>query len=388
VGRGFRIARIAGIEIRGDISLLILAALLTFDLTPFFDDRFRFPTVTGSQPVLFALLTTALFVASILAHELAHAVAFRSRGIPVLGITLYMFGGYTQGGSEAKTPGDEFLVAVVGPLTTLVIGVVCFLLRAVLGTPSNPWRGMFDYLGRLNILIAVFNLLPGFPLDGGRVTLAALWKVTKSRTRGTILAARGGQIVAAAVILLAIVPLVLGRGDSGLALWPILIGAMLFQASTAAVRQTRGRAVLDRATARDVMSPAPPTVPAEMGVGEAVERYLTGHEGEAFPVVDDGRVVGFVSLGMTKDAWPSTQVRSVMTGTELVVFARPDEPMTEVAERMQDRRATVALIQDGSRLVGVIEPEDLERFLGGRARRHPAGAGSTPGSGAPPRPDV
>jgi Zn-dependent protease len=143
------------------------------------------------------VVTSVLFVLSILAHELAHAVMFRLRGITVLGVTLHMFGGVTEGGSEPKRPWDEFIVAIAGPVTTGLIGAAFLLARNSLQSADpEPLRLMFTYLGRLNVAIGLFNLLPGFPLDGGRVLLAAVWQVTRDRARGTTVAARVGQGVA------------------------------------------------------------------------------------------------------------------------------------------------------------------------------------------------
>jgi Zn-dependent protease/predicted transcriptional regulator len=306
-------------------------------------------------------------VASILAHELAHAVMFRRRGIPVLGVTLHMFGGVTQGGAEPKRPWDEFIVAAAGPITTGAIGLAFLLLQVGLESPDpNPWRSMFRYLGFLNIAIAVFNLLPGFPLDGGRVLLAGVWRFTGDKARATTVAARVGQGVAVLIGGAGLIDLV--RTGNLWGIWPLMIGLMLFQSSSAALAQSRHRARLEGATAGQVMSPPPPTVPADLSIAAALEQHLQGHDGEAFPVMDQGEVVGFISPRMAKSVPPDGKVRDAMVGTDTAVVAAPEEPMASLIQQIfgGEPVQTILVVKDG-RLVGVIEPEDINRFV--RRRR-------------------
>jgi Zn-dependent protease/predicted transcriptional regulator len=313
-----------------------------------------------------SLLTSVLFVLSILAHELAHAVMFRLRGIPVLGITLHMFGGVTQGGAEARRPWDEFIVAVAGPVTTGLLGGVFLLARAGFqNTDPNPWQEIFLYLGGFNVIIAVINLLPGFPLDGGRVLLAGLWKLTGDRGRATMMAARGGQGVAALIGGYGAYR-VAASGDLG-GIWALIVGLMLFQSSSAALAQSRRRALLRGSTVGQVMSSPPPTIAADLPIPVALERHLEGHDGEAFPVIDQGRVVGFISPGMARSVSLDRMVRDAMVGTDTAEVADPDEPMESLIQRIGDGRVQTVLVMKDGRLIGVIEPEDMERFF--RRRR-------------------
>jgi Zn-dependent protease len=347
--------------------VIILAFLISYNLWPFFSDRFRFPELGGGGALALAALTSVLFVASILAHELAHAVMFRRRGIPVLGVTLHMFGGVTQGGAEPKRPWDEFIVAAAGPITTGAIGVAFLLVQAGLESPDpNHWRSMFRYLGFLNIAIAVFNLLPGFPLDGGRVLLAGVWRVTGDKARATTVAARVGQGVAVLIGGAGLIDLV--RTGSLWGIWPLLIGVMLFQSSSAALAQSKHRARLEGATADQVMSPPPPTVPADLPIAVALERHLQGHDGEAFPVMDQGEVVGFISPRMAKSVPLDGTIRDAMVGADTAVVAAPEEPMASLIQRIFGGGPvqTILVVKDG-RLVGVIEAEDINRFV--RRRR-------------------
>jgi Zn-dependent protease len=303
-----------------------------------------------------------LFVLSILAHELAHAVMFRLRGIAVLGVTLHMFGGVTEGGSEAKRPWDEFIVAIAGPVTTGLLGAAFLFARNSLqGADPEPLRLMFTYLGRLNVAIGLFNLLPGFPLDGGRVLLAGAWRLTGDRARATTIAARVGQGVALLIGGAGLIDL--ANTGSLWGIWPLLIGLMLFQSSSAALAQSRRRTMLRGATVGQVMSSPPPTIPADLPISVALERHLDGHDGEAFPVMEQGRVVGFISPAMARSVPLGGMVRDAMVGTDTAEVADPDEPMESLIRRIGDGRVqTVLVMKDGS-LIGVIEPEDMERFF-------------------------
>jgi Zn-dependent protease/predicted transcriptional regulator len=380
--RGWRLGRIGGVEIRIDPSLAIIAALIAFNLWASFSDRSQYPDTSPAVAGGVALLTTLLFFGSILAHELAHAGMSKLRRIPVVGITLYMFGGATQARIESRGPADEFLVTVVGPGTSLALGGL-FLLAwsGVRDGAGQPMVSMFLDLGRANLLLGVFNLLPGFPLDGGRLLRSVVWRATGSLARATRIAARSGQGMAAVIIGVGVFFFV--RDQNPLALWPALIGWFLFRAASGALAEGDRRRRLESATASQVMSPPPPTVPAELPVEEALHRYLTGHEGEAFPVVDGDRVVGFVSLGTIRGVPLDRPVREAMVGTRGTVEAGPGERLDLVADRLGTAESrTVLVVEDGT-LVGVIEPEDVARFL--RERRVPGdGASFEP----PPRPDA
>lgn len=397
MSRGWLIGRIRGVEVRIEPSLAVLGVLITANLWTFYSTSSLFqifsfrihsvsPPLASGPALAMALLTTVLFVGSILAHEVAHAVAFRARGIPVRGITLFMFGGYTMGAREAERPFDEFFFSVVGPATTAALGALFLALHVGASSAGlHAYRAMFGYLAVLNLFMAVFNLLPGLPLDGGRVLMALLWRVTGERSKATRMSARAGQGVALLISVWGIVELTT-TGDLG-GIWPLFIGWMLFSSSTAALFQSDRARLMESATAGDVMSPPPPTIPADLPLSLAVDR-LAGREGEAFPVTEGGRVVGFISPRLVREAKLGSQVRDAMAGTEAVAIADPRESMASVADRIRNERANVALVVDDGRLVGVIEQEDLARFLRrGQRRRGPFGRRTARTSSPPPRPD-
>lgn len=369
---GWRLGRIAGVEVRVDPSWVVALALFTVIFWNRFADPFQFPGLSGGAALLFAALTSCLFFGSVLAHELAHATMSKARRIPVRDITLFMFGGATSAEIESRGPADEFLVTVVGPLTSLGIGAV-FLLGHVLGRGNLPrpvWLGVFGMTAYANVLIGLFNLLPGFPLDGGRLLRSALWRVTRSLDRATRIAARVGQVVA---VLIVAGGVWLGIRDGNLldGLWPALVGSFLFRAAGATLAVAERQRLLDAATARQVMSSPPPTVPGDMPVGDAIERYLRGHEGEAFPVMTDRGIAGFVSIRTALRVSPEQPVEAAMVGLGEVTLAAPDDRMTDVVARMGAGPGRTVLVLESGKLLGVIEPEDLARYLRRRAPVRP-----------------
>jgi Zn-dependent protease/predicted transcriptional regulator len=375
---GWKIGRIGGVEIRVDPSWGIIAVFFTFSFWTLFSDRSRFPNLGSGAAGAFAVLTSALFFGSVLAHELAHAGMSKARGIAVSGITLFLFGGATHAKVDAKGPADEFLITVVGPLTSAALGGL-FLLVHALGpdTLPHPFSFMFGYLAFVNLILAVFNLLPGFPLDGGRLLRSGLWRAM-GLPRATRVAARVGQVVGLAIAASGIL-ISLRTNDVLGFLWPAFIGWFLFRAASASLAEGDRRELLRSTTARDVMSAPPPTIPADLQVAMALERFLDGHEGEAFPVMEGGHVVGFVSPRTARETALNREVRDAMVQGRGVVEARPEETMDAVTDRLGEQRGqTVLVLDDQGRLVGVIEREDLSRFLRRRVGLPPR---------VPPRPD-
>lgn len=243
-GTSWRLGRILGVEVRIDTSWVIVAALVIYSMYiqfRLFEDLTSFPA--GVLAVIFGLL----FFTSVLAHEMAHAVVARRRGIEVHGITLFLFGGATHAKVDSRRPQDELVVSLVGPLTSLVLGGLLLLLAWPLGWPDNPIGWGFGYLGAVNIVLAVFNMLPGFPLDGGRVLRALVWGSTGSLVRATRVASIAGQIVGYLIMALGL--FFLTQEDVGRAIWLAAIGWFLVQAA--------------RESVRDLRVPSPPQSPEE-----------------------------------------------------------------------------------------------------------------------------
>ena len=236
---GFRLGRILGFEISLDFSWFIILALVVWSFsTGVFPQES--PGLTGPVYLTMGLAAALLFFASLLGHELSHSVVARAKGIKVEGITLFLFGGVARIRSEATKPGDEFLIAGVGPLASLVIAAIFLAIARFGGSVglAGPWLVVADYLALLNFVLAVFNLLPGFPLDGGRLLRAAAWKLTGSLTRATRMATTGGRVLGYGLIGLGILEAFQGLVMQGL--WLVFIGWYLRNAALASYRQHSG----------------------------------------------------------------------------------------------------------------------------------------------------
>ncbi len=346
---GWRVGRIGGIEIRLDASLAILAAIVAYIL-------WRNFSVAGAPldvvEIALAAAGAVLLIGSILVHELAHALFARLRGIPVSHIRLFVFGGGAYTTEEAKKPLDEFLLTVVGPLSSGALGVAFVVLYRSSDTPFAPVIQLCDVLGRWNLVLAVFNLLPGLPLDGGRIFHSAVWKITGNRYQASMVAGRAGQGIG--ILLVAAGVWLLFRSNDFWDLWFVLIGWEVHRGASAELSAARGRRFV-RTPLRDVMAAPPPTIPAELSIGDATRSFLDGHEGESFPVMDDGQVVGFVSSREVREVASERKVGEFVFQEPGAVEATPDETIEEVTQRLGDRQWQAILVVEGGRLVGVLE---------------------------------
>jgi Zn-dependent protease len=361
-GRSFRIARIAGIPVNVDASWIYIAILGVYWLYVRFDARFGLDTTAAFG---YAVLGALLFFGSVFLHELAHAVTARLSGIHVEGITLVFFGGFTAARSEQKGPGRSFAISAMGPATTLVVAAVLLALAAML-EGDTPLPRLLEIVGRINLFMAAFNALPGLPLDGGRMLQAAVWGLTRSRERGVTVAAYGGMALGVALFGLALLA-VARQQDLFNAIWLGLLGSFIFQGA----RSARERISIDRrlegATVADVMLPPPSAVPADLSLSETLDRYLRGHETEAFPVLEDGRVIGMISFTSARELGavdPLRPAREALIPLRDVVTLSIDDPIEQVISRIGTQRA--ALVLDDGRLVGAVTPSSVYRFASRR----------------------
>jgi Zn-dependent protease/predicted transcriptional regulator len=359
-GRTWKIATIGGIPVRIDSSLVIIAALIGYSEYTNFTDFAN--GVRGGTGLLLAVFATILFFLSILLHELAHAGMARVRSIPVSGITLYMLGGATSVATEDKAPADEFLITAVGPGTSFALAGLFWALSRVAGYPVDL---AFRDLAFVNFVLAVFNVIPGFPLDGGRLLRAIIWRVTGNLERATIVAAGVGMVFGGALIALGI----FGTLRSGyvFSLWSVFIGYFLFSAARSALRQQRLQRLLADAVVREAMSPPPRTIPSDMTLMSALDGYLRGHETEQFPVVEDtDHVVGVLTMESASRVGqqdPFRPVRDAMVPLPEIMTVRADQQLgTTIRELGGGGGAALVVTEDG-RLVGSIRPADVNRWL-------------------------
>jgi Zn-dependent protease len=334
-----------------------------------------------------ALVAALLFFASVLAHELAHSLVARAQGLPVRTITLFLFGGVSNIQREPRSPGAEFLMAIVGPITSIVLGVIFFVLGGVSAgtlmhavTPSmaslahlSPPAIILLWLGQINILLGIFNLIPGFPLDGGRVLRSILWAATNNLRAATRWASWVGQaigwlmIIGGLAMIFGIQIPFFGSGFLG-GLWLAFIGWFLTMAAIQSYRQVVLEDVLEGVPVARLMRPTVPTVPATLSISDLVHAHMMGTDERCFAVLRDGdHLVGLVCLDdvrkVPRDAWETTRVQQIMTPMDQLAVVTPQEEASEALTELTGRDVNqVPVVQDG-RLVGMLRRRDVLRWL-------------------------
>jgi Zn-dependent protease/predicted transcriptional regulator len=367
-GTSWRVGRIAGIEVRVDSSWVVIALLITYSM--YLRTSVLYPELSGGGAVALGILATVLFFGSVLVHELAHALVAQARGIRVQDITLFLFGGATRAKVESRGPGDEFLIALVGPLTSGLLaglfGIVAGLGRDLL---SRPLAGTFGYLAWTNLLLAAFNLVPGFPLDGGRLLRAAIWKATGSLGRATRIASVSGQGVGWLLVAAGVAWLL--AGDLAGGIWFAFIGWFLVQAARSSYQELQLQQLLRRVEAEEVMAGDLRRIPPEVSLQEAVDDYFMRYDHSGFPVEEQGRTIGLLTLRgvrrVPREQWPTRRVREHMVPLSDQVVVAPDARMDGVLGRLEDGEAGRVLVAQDGEVVGIITPTDLTRWL--RRRR-------------------
>jgi Zn-dependent protease len=363
-GHSWRVGKIAGIEIRIDSSWTVVALLITYSLYLRF--RFLFEDLSASGAVVLAIVGAVLFFGSVLAHEMAHALVSVARGIRVQDITLFLFGGATRAKVESKGPADEFLIAVVGPLTSLGLAAVFWGLATV-GDAVLPEAvaGALGYLGLVNLILALFNLVPGFPLDGGRLLRSAIWKTTGSLPRATRVASIVGQAVGWLLVAGGLLSLMAGSLGGGI--WLAFIGWFLVQAARQSYEEIQVRQILEKVEAEDVMAGNLLAMPPTITIRDAVDDYFMRYDHGAFPVQAGGRTVGLLTLRGVKrvprDEWDARRVEEVMSPLSDQVTVSSHTRMDRVMARLQDEETHRLLVMDGEEVVGIITPLDVARWL-------------------------
>lgn len=360
-----RIGRIFGIDIVINLSWLFIFAFVAWALADV--GPFRSISLTPIQRVTLGIITALLFFASVLIHELAHSLVARKRGIPIKQITLFMFGGVSSLEGEPSTAPVEAWIAFVGPLTSIILGVV-FLGLALLVGLGSPLGVATEYLAFANFLLGVFNLLPAFPLDGGRVLHALVWRWTKSRYRATQIAAAIGRAVAWLFVIYGGFTMLYRGMDSAFSgLWLIFIGWFLLQAGGAERMHAELVHALQDLTAKDIAEAPPQALPADTTADAALQLMMkTGHR--AFPVMLGDQLLGIVSMSdYTKlgDRAPAeAYVTSLMTRVEDLKTAAPSTKATDVLQMLsQSGLGQIPVMDEGGKLLGFVTRENILRRL-------------------------
>ncbi len=365
-GGGLRVGRVFGIPIVVDTSWLVIFFLIVFffwaDLVDAQGRGLMDPLGETSLWVA-SLFGALLFFSSVLVHELSHSVVAVRRGTKVRRIRLFVFGGVSEIESEAATPQDEFVITIAGPASSFVLGAL-FLGLAALAGDRTVFDQLFGRLGWINVLLGAFNLLPGFPLDGGRVVRSIVWRTTGDYRRATQIAGNGGRIVAGGMIAVGVLS-VFFRGDFG-GLWWIVLGWFLFQAAGAALSQLSVQEGLHGVVAAQVMTRTPLAVDGDLTLQEVFEDHFMVNNVSAFPVVQDGRVRGFISLKQLGDVprtrWNDVQVADSMQVLEPEDAVGADTPAEEILSKLGGTSERVVVVEDGT-LVGVVTASDIARWM-------------------------
>jgi len=372
---GWPIARIFGITIRVHASWIVIFVLLTFSLGA------QIIPVEEWSPLqvwVLAVIGAVGFFACVVAHELAHSIVAHGAGISVEGITLFVFGGVARLRGEAHTPGVEFKVAIAGPLMSLILAAACGGMYYGLGAwlPAQA-RVLLGYLFLMNLALVFFNLVPGFPLDGGRVLRAALWALLGDVRRATAIASVCGKAFAGLLILSGVYLIFRFRALDLSALWLIVIGLFLWSAAEAGYRQVALHAALAGLTVRDVLQTGVVAVPPDLPLDRLVDGYFYQYRFHSFPVLEADRLVGTISLRDVQDVpradWPRRSVRDAMRETRGDAVVHPQEDLEIALRKMiEEGRGHLPVVEDG-RLVGIVTRHDmltllqLKTGLGGRA---------------------
>lgn len=392
-GPGFRAGRLLGIDIFLDLSLIIVFVLVAISLgwgvLPSWHPDWG-PAITW----VIAAAASVLFLVSVLLHELSHSLVARAQGIPIAGITLFVFGGMSHMEEEPRTPKSEFLVAIVGPLTSLLLGVLALVIAGVMVQDelvaatddpavalqaAGPAATLLIWLGPLNLILGLFNLVPGFPLDGGRVLRAALWWATRSLRRATRWASLVGRgfawLLMGTGVAMAFGVFFPGIGGGAVqGLWLLLIGWFLNNAARASYEQLVVRQSLDDVHVSDVMRSRPTVVPPDIDLRTFVVEHAMNADQQTFPVVRDDALEGLVTLQAVRrvpeSEWASTQVRAVMIPASDLPVMRPEDEAMDALRNLADREVDQLPVVVDGHLTGVVRQQDIMRWLylhGGRA---------------------
>jgi Zn-dependent protease/CBS domain-containing protein len=369
-----RVARLFGIDINIHFSWIVIFFFLVTNLSEsFYPDQF--PQWSRQKTFVVSAVSALLFFASVVAHELAHSLVARRFQMAVSSITLFMLGGVASLTREPPSAKAELFMAAAGPLTSIVIGVTSVILAyaADAAQASAPWLqvvgAVAGYLGPINLIVAVFNLVPGFPLDGGRVLRAAIWGITKDRSRATAIAARGGQLFAG-LLFAAGVAFLFGIGVPQNEVQGILYGFIayfLWNAAGSSLQQERIASVVGGATVGPLMTTDFRSTPPGVMVGQLIRDIVLPMNIRAIPVVTDDRLVGLITIGdlrkVEQDRWPTTPVEQVMTPASELVTVSPDDPLATALERFGATDLPLLPVIKNGRLVGVLYREAVIGYV-------------------------
>ncbi len=366
-----KIGTVFGVELGLHYSWLVIALLITFSLVAQFHTENR----SWSEPLVWtiSIITGVLFFACLFAHELSHAVVAKARGLPIHKITLFLLGGVAQIEKEASDAKTEFWMAIVGPFTSGILGLILLGLAWLSGwvprtAPATPGTALLVWLGYINLALCAFNMIPGFPLDGGRVLRAVLWWAMGDAERSTRLAARVGQAIAVVFIGLGILQFFQGSGLGGL--WIAFIGWFLLQAAGATYLQVQTGSLLRGLRVKDVMSSDYQSVDPNTSLEVFVHEQLLRSGRRCFLVAQGGRLLGLITPNEIREVdpkdWPVRRVGDVMRPADKIHSISPDMPASQALEIMGREDVHQLPVMSDGRILGIVTRAHLLQIL--RAR--------------------
>lgn len=365
-GKGITLFRLLGFEVRIDVTWLLLAFLIGWTLAVGLFPAL-YPTLSTASYLWMGIAGTLGIFASLIAHEFAHAMVARRHGLPIVGITLFLFGGVAEMNDEPQAPKEELQMAIAGPLASVAIAMISYLafIAAVASAAPVQLAGVLVYLAWVNAILAVFNMVPAFPLDGGRVLRSLLWGWKGDLRWATRVASRIGSAFGILLIVLGVVSVVNGNLIGGL--WWFLIGLFLRGAASASYGSTLAREALRGVPVRRVMKEDPVVVSPSMPVVALVEDFFYRHYYKMFPVVDGARLVGLITTGEVKalprEQWEGRTVADIMRPVGPETAVAPAEDAIAVLSKMNRSGQSRLLVAEGDRLVGVVTLKDMLSFL-------------------------
>jgi Zn-dependent protease/CBS domain-containing protein len=377
-----RIGRLFGIDVGIDWSWTFVALLMTWSLTGLF--LRGHPGWAFEASFVLALVATTLFFASVIAHEFAHALVAKAYGMTVRDIRLFLFGGVSNIEREPPSPGAELLIAIVGPLTSFALGIL-FLGAAYLAlpnvSPTSPWLGFENlgplptlllWLGPINLMVGAFNLVPGFPLDGGRILRAIVWRLTGDLRKSTFVAAMTGRVLGWTFVAMGLAMALgarfpfFGQGAAS-GLWLALIGWFLSSAADGSYRAVVVEEALKGVRVARLMRRTGYVAAPSSTVGAVVNDGFMRSSDQTFPVVEYGMLLGVVSLSdvraLPHDAWDTTNVTVIMTPRERIVVATPEEDVASALRRLATLGTDQLPVVEGDELAGMLSARDVARWL-------------------------
>lgn len=367
-----KLVRIKGILIGLHYSWFIIAFLITLSLIGHF--HAVMPQWSNALTWSVAIVTALLFFVTLLLHELAHSLLAKAKGLQVRAITLFALGGVSQIEQEAPDAKTEFWIAIVGPLSSLVIGGVCLLLARISGwafgsEAQTPVAAVLVWVGYINFMLAVFNMIPGYPLDGGRVLRAIIWWINHNAVRATELAARVGQVIAFLFILSGLYQFFVGKNFGGL--WIAFIGWFLLDAARSSYTQAELMQDLRGRKVADIMDRDCPSVESHLSLQDFVHEYLLRSGRRCYVVVQDNRLVGLLTPNEVKqvdrERWPQTSVQSVMRPLAQLRTVAPETPVTQALELMSREDINQLPVVSGGQLQGILSRSNIMSFLRNRS---------------------